>query len=178
MPFLSARLRTLASALGAASLLLTSDVSAQTLAHFQLSCVNCRTGGTFSRSWVTPFAATNAPGFAESVPTLFFRIDVPETNGIFFAHSATYPGGYNYFDIGGAVNAAMAGPGASLIFDGPTSAPVWKVGVYHDVANYFIDGLDGGAVTLRITAVPEPGSLALSTVGLVGLGLVGRRRRA
>jgi hypothetical protein len=107
---------------------------------------------------------------------LFFKIDVPEFNsGTFFAHSDAYPNGYNFFDDQAQV--AMAGSSSSLIFDGPTSAPTWRVGVYEDVVNYFQTGSDQGRARLSISVVPTPATLPLVLAGLLALGL-GRARRA
>lgn len=143
------------------------------LAYFELTCTNCANGGTFSRSWTTPFDATTAPGYEESLPGFFFKIEIPTLGGTFYAHSASYPNGYNYYD---SVQVAMAGSTSSLIFDGPTSAPVWKVGEYDDVVNYFNQLPDQGQAHLSITAVPEPASLALVGLGLFSAAAVRRRK--
>ena len=144
------------------------------MAQFELSCVNCATGGSFSRSWITPLDAWTAPGYVESAPGAFFRIAIAEyPGGTFFAHSATYPNGYNYFDT---VQVAMAGPSSSLIFDGPTSAPTWRVGVYLDTVNYFVTGTDQGRARLSISLVPTPTTVPLVLAGLLALGLTRARR--
>lgn len=153
--------------------LFATSANAHPLAYFELSCTNCASGGSFTRSWYTPFAAATAPGYVEAAPGLFFKIDIPTLGATFYAHSADYPNGYNYFDT---VQVAMAGPASSLIFDGPTSDPMWKVGEYDDFVNYFNPGTDQGRSHLSITAVPEPASLALVGLGLFAATAVRRKK--
>jgi hypothetical protein len=57
----------------------------------------------------------------------------------------------------------------SMIFDGPTSAPVWKDGVYSDVVNYFQAGTVQGHSSLTISTIPEPTTLAIFALGMIGL---------
>lgn len=171
----SSGFRTLIGIAALAGVTVAVPAHAGPMARFELSCTNCALGGTFSRTWVTPFEAWTATGFLEAAPGFFFKIDVPEfTNGTLYAHSAAYPNGYNFFDD--AVQVAMTGAGSSLIFDGPTSAPTWRVGVYEDVANYFQQGSEQGRARLSISVVPTPATVPLVLAGLLALGLIRARR--
>lgn len=174
-PTFSRSLRALVGIAALTSMTVAMPALAGPLARFELSCTSCAMGGSFSRTWTTPLEAWTAVGYQESAPGAFFKIDVPEFNsGTFYAHSETYPNGYNFFDD--TVQVAMAGPSSSLIFDGPTSAPTWRVGVYEDVVNYFQQGSDQGRARLAISVVPTPATLPLVLAGLLALGL-GRARR-
>jgi hypothetical protein len=108
-----------------------------------------------------------APSFNEYSPGQFFYIGLPDIGGGLFAHSEVYGGGYNF--TSGTFNVSMA-PG-SLIFDGPTSAPVWRDGVYTDVANYFQPGANLGTVRLTINteSVPIPSLFSLFGLSIIVL---------
>lgn len=158
-------------------LLLTGPMAAfaSPIAHFELSCVGCDAGGDWTANWYTPFDATAAQGFNEDAPGLFFHIELPEyENTFFFAHSESYPGGYNFYNPLTGDYAAMNG--GATIFSGPTSAPVWLIGEYKHVVNYFEEGREGGIAYLSITEVPEPGVLVLLGAGLVGMGFARRKK--
>lgn len=148
------------------------------ITNFELECTSCGRYGDFTLMWQTTSDATLAAGFVDWAPGLFFKVDIPELNGVFWAHTTSYGGGYNFSDNNFYV--AMA-PG-NVIFDGPTSAPVWRVGVYEDIVNYFEPGTNQGFSRLTISNVsnavdvPEPGSIGVLALGLMLLNLSRRVR--
>jgi hypothetical protein len=146
---------------------LVGSANAGLITKFELECTACGTFGDFNVSWLTTQDATLATGFNNYSPGNFFSIAIPEIAGaLFWAHSAAFGGGYNW-DINDISTVAMA-PG-SVIFTGPTSAPIWKDGVYNDVVNYFQSGTDQGHSRLTISTVPVPSTLAIFALGVIGL---------
>jgi hypothetical protein len=168
----------LASTAVAAAAVFSQSATAAPMARFDLSCVACATGGTFTTSWTTPFAANTAPGYVNWANGLFFRVLVPSDGITFWGHTAAYGGGYNFFDGSPLQSVAMASGSSSVLFDGPTSAPVWRVGTYNDVVTYFQAGTNQGRAQLRISAVPEPATAVLLLAAVGGLATTRRRRSA
>ena len=180
-------------AAGAALLLLgaTPDAHATPMVHFTLSCVGCSTPDE-SVSWDSPASATLAPGYSEDDPGFFFHIQVAVSGtsiGVFdfYGHTLNIGGGWNLCTTGFCANSTgfngsvfssgidllYTQGGGQVIYTGDTSDPIWAPGTYVGTDSYYFSG---GILTLTISAVAEPTTLALLGLGLAGLGAMRRRR--
>ncbi|MCX6602138.1 MAG: PEP-CTERM sorting domain-containing protein [Acidobacteria bacterium] len=138
-----------------------------------------------NQTWSFSFLIDSNPVPVASFPTyanLPISSFVYRLNGNLVASSPSFasfetlnlvPGG---FPGGFTVGAVQLLTGQQL-FSGTTASPTILPGVYNFTnSNIGLNPIIGGQVTIS-AAVPEPASVGLSLLGLVGLGLLRRRTR-
>jgi hypothetical protein len=179
---------------GAASLRITSDTGQNLAVNANTGAATAQTALSFSGGTIGAAGAAykdNDANPATSSVGLYF-ID-SATDGLYFTGAPgggvlSFVGGLGFnttgvlgFDIAGTANVAYAG----LTLDGTDTGKsgLYAINLGTGAATLIGDfGIGGNTAIsppllgLTVAAVPEPGTYALMIAGLLGIGLVGRRR--
>jgi len=133
-------------------------------------------GNTFE--WQLPASPVIAPADVDVLGAIDFEIDdvaVSENGGPSILETLIF---ISTVSLGGFYDASIpAATYGAQVYRGAESAPTFVPGTY-DLTDYGITGYDSSGLpgTLEITATPEPSSLLLLAIGVLGVAGLSKKR--
>ena len=131
-------------------------------------------GVSASGSFETASQGSSAPSAVLSITGTYS--DASITNGVIDGVVALGTDGGFYYDNAFGGTPLFSNPGLLFDVNGSQHVNIYSIGSDYYSVTYENGGIPNTPVTLTITAVPEPTSIALLLAGLGALGIASRRR--